>query len=225
MPDYTLEQIYPRVFHLSCKDSWKLAMTFLRVQEFYESPKFKGQHFTIVDFMDWYVTESAYKHKSNFTYAENWSGFNVPSTAIRECHFSIPDPNKFDDRMRMVVEHIEDMLDSATASFYLIGSDGGPVISHELAHALWFIEPEYQNRMRLELGQIPDNILQTFYDALIGMNYHPDVLEDEAQAYLATGISGIEDLKSALPPGQRSEIRKPFKKIFKGYQEKCITKS
>lgn len=69
------------VIHVVIPDSWDLAMTFLRMQEWYESPnpKFARKHFTLEEYMRWY--QKAYGNGA-FTYPKDWTGFNVPSTAV-----------------------------------------------------------------------------------------------------------------------------------------------
>ena len=42
---------------------YTLASAFLRFQEHYESPKFRGEIFSLEEFMDWYAVEVG-----NFTY-------------------------------------------------------------------------------------------------------------------------------------------------------------
>lgn len=68
-----------RVLHVQIKDKYDLAMTFLRAQEWYESPKFHHKLFTLEEYMRWY--SKAYG-KGAFTYPKDWSGFNVPSAAV-----------------------------------------------------------------------------------------------------------------------------------------------
>jgi hypothetical protein len=57
---------------------YELSSTFLRFQEHYESPRFHGRVFSLEEYMDWYATRYG-----NFTYYQDWAGFNVPSTAFR----------------------------------------------------------------------------------------------------------------------------------------------
>jgi hypothetical protein len=55
-------------------------MTFLRYQEFYESPskKFRGKSYKLLDFMKWYASEN----DGIFTYPRDWAGFNFPGSII-----------------------------------------------------------------------------------------------------------------------------------------------
>ena len=56
---------------------YELASTFLRFQEYAESSRFAGRIFSIEEFMDWYASQFG-----KFSYFEDWTGFNVPSTAL-----------------------------------------------------------------------------------------------------------------------------------------------
>ena len=64
---YTLKEIKGGIFLVEFDNQYDLAMTFLRYQEFYESPKFKGKRFTIIDFMEWYSKE----YDGAFTYTKD----------------------------------------------------------------------------------------------------------------------------------------------------------
>lgn len=75
------------IYLLRFKTQYELAATFLRVQEHYESPRFHGRIFSLEQFMDWYA-----KRYGNFTYYEDWAGFNVPSTALQPFYEGKFDP-------------------------------------------------------------------------------------------------------------------------------------
>jgi hypothetical protein len=64
------------IYLLRFETQYEITSSFLRIQEHYESPHFSGRVFTLEEFMDWYAAEYG-----AFTYLEDWSGFNVPSTA------------------------------------------------------------------------------------------------------------------------------------------------
>src|SRR5580704_15894322 len=75
------------IYLLCFKTQYELAATFLRVQEYYESPRFSGRIFSLEQFMDWYA-----ERFGNFTYYQDWTGFNVPSTALRPFYDGRFDP-------------------------------------------------------------------------------------------------------------------------------------
>ena len=86
---YKINEVKPKVFAVVIEDRYDRAMTFLRVQEFYESPnkKFRGKNFSIWDYMKWYSTE----YGKGFTYGTDWSGFNVPLETAYSCYDTLND--------------------------------------------------------------------------------------------------------------------------------------
>ena len=60
---------------------YALASTFLRIQEHYESSRFRGRVFSLEDYMDWYAGRFG-----AFTYYQDWSGFKRPVTL---CQFNV----------------------------------------------------------------------------------------------------------------------------------------
>src|SRR5882757_828898 len=75
------------IYLLRFKTQYELTSTFLRVQEHYESPEFHGRIFSLEQYMDWYAEQYG-----NFTYYQDWSGFNVPSTAFAPFYAGAFDP-------------------------------------------------------------------------------------------------------------------------------------
>ena len=60
------------IFLVRFDTQYALASTFLRIQEHYESNRFRNRVFSLEQYMDWYAAEFG-----AFTYFEDWSGFNV----------------------------------------------------------------------------------------------------------------------------------------------------
>ena len=56
---YKLTKHLDSVYLVQFEESYDLAMTFLRYQEFYEcaNEDIRGKQFTLLQFMDWYVKE------------------------------------------------------------------------------------------------------------------------------------------------------------------------
>src|SRR3990167_8171616 len=78
-----LEEIIKNIFHLNVDTQEELTTTFLRFQEHYESPEFKGKIFTLEEFKKWYILNSPNGKKTGrFTYYEDWAGFNIPSEVL-----------------------------------------------------------------------------------------------------------------------------------------------
>ena len=70
----------PGVVHLMYGNQEGVAKSFMRLQEFYESPmeEFRGKRFTKKEFIE------AYEQRFGTKYWEDWNGFNVPGHVVDE---------------------------------------------------------------------------------------------------------------------------------------------
>ena len=184
---FKLEEIEDRVYHLSFNSQYDLAMHFLRLQEFYESPSedFRGKQFTILDYIEWYSKE----HGNKFTYPYDWSGFNVPSSVVNKVYGTsgIQDINKYDKFMSAMRDLIQTKCNS---KYYLIGSRSGDIqtMDHEIAHAAWYLNNEYQQEQRENIKGLDPAMKEQMAKTLKGMGYHDEVIDDEIHAYMSTGL-------------------------------------
>lgn len=71
---FSLSEVEKDIYVLTFKNPREMAYTFLRFQEYYESPEFQGEIFTIKQYRRWYVGQSKTK---NFSYYKDWGGFNM----------------------------------------------------------------------------------------------------------------------------------------------------
>jgi hypothetical protein len=214
MIKYKIKQIMPGIFVVEFTDKYDLAMTFLRYQEFYESPnkKFKGNQFTLVDYIEWYSKENG----NVFTYPNDWCGFNIPSRIIYEVQSNstgqglLLDRNKYDELMVEISNDciLENKITLARRSFYLIGILKGDIntMKHEIAHALYNTRSFYANTMNELYWKLPKKCKKHLEINFKQMGYHKSVWEDEAQAYLSTGNEYL---------GQSE--RKPFVDAFEKF--------
>lgn len=214
------KQIFPHIYHLRFKKAYDLAMHFLRYQEHYESIHFKGQIFSLVDYMEWYSKNHG---DGAFTYTNDWSGFNVPSSVLIEVsEAELPDLNRYDIQMRSLIETVR--KEEGEHRFYFIGtseeSDADEddsedrVLDHEIGHAMYFINDEYRKDMDGLLDAMPRKNYNAAWVALQEMAYHPCTCRDEVHAYASTGP--CKELKKALPP----KVRKPFEEAFQEWKER-----
>lgn len=74
---FKIREILHNVYQVHFDKQSQLASTFLRFQEFYESPKFRGRTFTRAEFEEYYTQEHG-----SFSYLEDWAGFNLPSDVL-----------------------------------------------------------------------------------------------------------------------------------------------
>lgn len=188
-------------------------MLFLRYAEFYESPnpEFKGKLFTLVDFMEWYSKEYG---DGAFTYPNDWSGFNIPGKVIKTImeQGGFPEKNKYDV---IFAEVIDKILETGCGwDFYLISGITGQekTKEHELAHAFWFLDRKYQKEMSSLVTKIQSKTFEKLQDTLLEDGYCTDVIYDEIQAYLATGLS--DTIKKSVGAFGIKKLRAPFVKVF-----------
>lgn len=163
-----------------------LSWAFIRVQEFYESPDqmIKGFKNTVEQIIERELTE-----QGKFTYLEDWGGFNIPGHVWD--HFM----QKYKNDLRDMEKDMAEALDKHDLErpFYIIGSSvDGPesTYQHEVRHGLWYLYDDYRRAMLTVMRDYPTKALRK---KLLKMGYCEEVLDDEVQAYVLTGLE--EDMK------------------------------
>jgi len=184
-----------KVFLVRFDSQYALASTFLRIQEHHESPIFRNQVFTLEQFMDWYA-----ERFGAFTYYEDWSGFNVPSTAFQPFY-----DGAFDPLLRKE-ERLLRLFRRERAPFYVIGISDDTDLKHEIAHALYFTRPEYRDEVRRAMQPYDTTSLHK----RLAPGYHRAVWADEVHAYLATPGSWLGPIPRRLQP-----LRRELQAIFR----------
>ena len=216
-----LFEMYPKIFALVIKDDKLRARVFMRYQEFYESDSdsFRGKGFKWQDYTKFYKEKTK---KDYFSYHEDWAGYNMPCTSIESCIAKIPDLNFYDLIMFSVVDTIKNIIGGD--NYYLIGidqSDGEDpsLIFHEVAHGLWFSSPIYKRKQFNNIERMNPSVRNTVAKKITGMGYGENVVDDEIQAYLSTGVGDnmtrIKDIKQA---------QLSFKAVFDSYVGKIKPK-
>lgn len=114
---YKIKQIFPGLFAIEVPNQRDLALLFLRVQEFYESPnpEFQNNVFDIADFLQWYEKSSYHLNidensiekskgkslkKSIEAYVNDWSGFNFPLSVAKNCYMKL---FKFNENRKKII--------------------------------------------------------------------------------------------------------------------------
>lgn len=149
-----------------------LCETFMRFQEYYESPKFRNTIFTIGQLKNWYSETYGAD-----TYNRDWSGFNFPHTVLCPFRQGLFDP------LTPYEQELLDLFRYRTDNFYVIGANDEETIRHELAHALYYNNVLYKNQIN-QICKIYNKQLQPIKKYLISKGYCEDVLNDEIQAYV-----------------------------------------
>jgi hypothetical protein len=199
-------KIAPKTYLMVYKSYFEMGMSFLRLQEYYESAskKYKGKHFDIFEFMRHYTKKNKLTY---FSYTDDFAGYNLPSSVV-DAHRNVKDRNLFEKDLFMHLNKIKDK------NFYLIGSLEGKTrtLKHEVAHSLYYHKKDYRDEMLAIIKKIKPNKIKKLYKALTKMGYDKSVFDDELQAYFSTGlILELEKVK-----GIKESVEK-CKKVFKKY--------
>jgi hypothetical protein len=219
-----INEVVPNIFHVKFKSRKDLGSTFMRFQEYYENPRFKGQHFSRQTFIKWYKSQYG-----SFSYYTDWSGFNIPSNALvpfqKGCFGRLTKNEK---------QLLETFAWNNSKKFYIIGTiNDSPqsTLRHEIAHGLWYVSDRYQKKMQKMLSALPKELIASIKSWILSKGcYDQSVIDDELHAYLITDpysiwkIRGISISKRAQKTifGLRAIFEKEFSEFF---EEKEIDKS
>ena len=164
-----------------------LAETFMRFQEYYESPEFKGRIFSVEEFTHWYA-----RRFGAFTYSRDWYGFNIPSKVLEPFRLGEFEP------LTIMEQKLLDICKNAQGNFYLIGATPNAeyfteTVKHEFVHGAFYVNGSYRDEV---ISCIREHKIKTINNALHKMGYHPDVFEDEANAYVLVEPDTIQEYSS-----------------------------
>jgi len=194
------EIVLPHIYVLTFDNRYELCMSFVRMQEFYESQKFRGKYFTLEEFIDYWAKEFGH---GSFNYPVLWNGFNLPDNVVRKWE------RCFSDNMRAkevdILKAIYGMIseeDNAGGEYYVIGVHAEQpdetrqkVIEHEVAHALYYLSDDYKKACNEMLKNVSANVYEKTKGKLVVAGYGKNVLMDEMQAYFSTGGASCFGIK------------------------------
>lgn len=208
-----IESSKDNIIFLKGDSQYDLAATFMRMQEYYESPKFKGKEIVLEEYMDWYAAEYG-----NFTYTVDWNGFNVPGNVVRkffEVHQDIllQKEHKLFDLLAPWIEGKE--------RFYVIGvHEMDNTLDHEFSHAFYYLDTSYKARQRVMLKDLPEEFITHVHAMLEKKGYHPSVFEDETIAYLATNTmaDSVDMFKIQIPWNEIAPLQVDFTKRYDSHK-------
>lgn len=203
---YKIEETHTNIFTIVVPNNYDRAMLFCKVQEFYESPniKFVKKRFSFWDYHRWY----SLKNNNSFTYPKDWSGFNFPTKVAIECYKKNKLETPYDLLMKKILTKIKNK------NSYLIGvkSTNTPTHRHELCHGFFYTNLDYKKEMLSLNKKLSKKHYQKLKLNLLNVGYNASVVDDEIQAYLATGgdliLRGINN----------KNICKEYKTVFKNYE-------
>lgn len=206
---YKTIELFPKVFIFIVPNDYIRAMLFLRIQEFYESKnrKFRGKKFSFWDYKEWYSSLKGGK----FTYAADWSGFNVPLSVALKCKKISKVETPYDIEMNKALDKICKKTNSKGS--YLIGvkSIRSNTFKHELAHAFYYTNENYKKNMDEITKSIKYEKFKVLESKLKEIGYCKKVIMDEIQAYLST--ERVNVLTKFVDIGEK--IRRKYTNIFK----------
>jgi len=202
---------------LTAETQYELASTFLRVQEYYESPEFKDTVFDLEEYMDYYAEKYG-----NFTYYSDWNGFNVPGNVVRSffkefAKFSKQLSQKEIDLFNILAEYID-----GDQKFYVIGLwKNDNTVEHEFSHAFYCVDPAYKKEMNALLKNVPEEFKHRCLKVLQDDGYHKSVFVDETIAYFATNkITDFVDMFGEdVPWHDILPLQIAFEKRYEEYEK------
>jgi hypothetical protein len=170
------------------------------VQEHYESSRFRNKVFTLDEYKEWYAARFG-----AFTYYQDWSGFNVPSSALAPFY-----AGRFDPLQRRE-QRLLRLFRGEREPFYVIGICSDADLKHEIAHALFYMRPDYRRAVKTAMRGYDTSGLRK---RLASMGYHRHVLTDEVHAYLVAPAGSFSAGRAGLAPLQRT-LREIFRRYAK----------
>lgn len=182
-----VNEIIKNIYHIRASTQHELTSLFVRFQEHYESPFFRGKYFTLAEFKKWYIKNSeGGKKNGKFTYYDDWAGFNIPSYVLEPFY-----QKKFDPLSSQEKWLLKTFEKERHHRFYLIGTFGRKkprLLKHEVAHGLFYTDSAYRKEMCALLKQLTKEDKKTIHHYLkCTAGYHPQVFDDETHAHVLAG--------------------------------------
>ena len=213
-PECTLEvtEIAEGVLHVEAETQYELASTFMRVQEFYESPygEIRGHFFTHERYMDIcaYGEKRSAQDQVVFSYLEDWNGFNVPGKVFDKWARLFKEHYLW-DKEKELIKRINEK--ATTSAYYVIGTHKEGAhndFDHELSHAWYYLDSKYKQKQHKNLNKLSSKVREQLKDHIMGDGYTLEVVEDETIAYLATNT--MTETKDMM-----NKVRVPWTTVYK----------
>lgn len=199
---FKIKEVFPKCIFLGFKTGSDLSSSFIRFQEHYESPKFKNKKFSMKEFYRWYK-----KERGSFSYIDDWSGFNIPSTSLNS--FKRSKFTKITQREKAILNILP------KGKFYIIASEELDRVTqkHEIAHALFFLNTKYKKNVMKILKTIKNP--SPAFEMLKEKGYHKSVLWDELHAYILSDLYMIKNSGTVVTPKVKKELNDLFNTTLK----------
>lgn len=222
------KKVLPNVLLLNFKTQKDLTLSMCRMQEYYEASNKQLWHkkFTWATFLDVMTDEQG--HLSYFSF---WKGFNLPGHIfLKFFKLFAKDLSPKEKKIYQIVKTKMDIK----KKFYIIAysqpdlksssnsaSDSKKklfdVFAHEMAHALYYLVPNYKSKANLLTKTMDKGSKEKMTQKLLKMGYGKSVIPDEIQAYLSTTppkqLQGIFGLRQ----NEFLKLTKKFQNNLKSY--------
>lgn len=185
--------------HVTYPSQESLAKAFCRMQEHYESPKFRGEIFTLGQLRSWYS-----QNHGAWTYYQDWNGFNFPSSVLDLFKQGMFDPLSLEEA------ELFEALRYIPGKFYIIGTHPGSdsdVVPHEELHALYYANEPYRREIEAVLDCVFPANLSRLKNHLRELGYHEAVIQDEVHAYLGASTAYLQKEGIEYPKGTAETIK------------------
>lgn len=194
----------PPIYIIESRSRQVLAEAFMRFQEYYESPEFKGRVFSIDEFIKWYTGIHG-----SFTYSRDWYGFNIPSKVLEPFRGGQFDPLTANEKK--ILDICKEEKD-----FYIIGVTPSAeyfseTVKHEFVHGAFYCNKKYRDEV---IGLLKESKIFKIEKCLSKMGYHKEVFVDEANAYV---LVEPETLSQFATKNDTKKLRSNLDKIFIKY--------
>jgi hypothetical protein len=185
---------------ISADSQKELGETFIRFQEYYESPskKYRNKIFTLGDIKNYYSLQYGAD-----LYTDLWIGFNFPSSVL------IPFKQGLFDPLTSPEKELLGSLKYRHDNFYIIGAQNNSTLRHELSHALYGFNSKYKNEI--------DSLIKKYHkdfakvsQYILKKGYDKSVLNDELQAYITDNDD--EFIRNNLNPNRINDIFSIYKR-------------
>jgi hypothetical protein len=185
---------------ISADSQKELGETFIRFQEYYESPskKYRNKIFTLGDIKNYYSLQYGAD-----LYTDLWIGFNFPSSVL------IPFKQGLFDPLTSTEKELLGSLKYRHDNFYIIGAQNNSTLRHELSHALYGFNAKYKDEI--------DSLIKKYHKDfakvskyILKKGYDKSVLNDELQAYITDNDD--EFIRNNLNPNRINDIFSIYKR-------------
>jgi len=173
---FRVSELGAGIYLVKFKTSREMNHSLLRFSEHQENIFFRGKIFSLQEYKAWYRKQPFGGGK--FSYYSDWVGHNLKMSSFDP--FIQGSFKNLTLREKRLIQFIRKLPANAYLIVNAEDSEGG-VIEHELAHALFAVDPVYRRAATKILESI--NVYPA-YKWLKENIYHPSVFVDETQAYL-----------------------------------------